>query len=265
MKTFYVIDHKFNKANSTEIVKRRDFMSKLADKSELKKERLFVLEDPTLLTEVLTSNIVLKLQEQIKHNTNLIIIGEPVQSKNVILSSIFKKVVFSRQKYQITLDEMYDILNGEHPEDYVIQGHVDTANRFLTLTRGNLETLVVPFSTFTANGSGVKPNFNKFSIEDFGQTLKFGEYEAALDSVLYEFDSSYRKKIIKERAASDKTLGACLRRLRVQKNLLQSDFPSISDKEIRRIELGEIKSPHKTTLEKIANTLGVNVDEIYEY
>ncbi len=265
MKTFYVIDHKFNKADSTEIVKRRDFMSKLADKSELKKERLFILKDPTLLTEVLASNIVLKLQEQIKHSTNLIIIGEPVKNENAILSSLFKKVVSSPQKYQITLDEMYDILNGENPEDYVIQGHVDTVNRFLTLTRGNLETLVIPFSTFTVNGLGVRPNFNKFSIEDFGQTLKFGEYEAALDSILYEFDSNYRKKIIKERAATDKNFGACLRRLRIQKNLLQSDFPSISDKEIRRIESGEIKSPHRATLEKIVNTLGVSVDEIYEY
>ena len=265
MKTFYVLDHKFNKANSAEIVKRRDFMSKLADKSELKKERLFILEDPTLLAEVLTSNVVLKLQELIKHSTNLIIIGEPVKSENMILSSLFKKVVFSQQKYQIKIDEMYDILNGENPENYIIQGHVDTTNRFVTLTRGNLDTLVVPFATFTVNGLGAKPNFNKFSIEDFGQTLKFGEYEAALDSVLYEFDSNYRKKIIKEKSANDKTLGACLRRLRIQKNFLQSDFPSISDKEIRRIELGEIKTPHKSTLDKIAKTLGISVDEIYEY
>lgn len=265
MKTFYVIDHKFKKANSTEIVKQRDFMSKLADKSELKNERLFILEDPTLLTEVLSSITVLKLQKQIKLHTNLIIIGEAAQNKNAILSSLFKKVVFNHQKHQINLDEMYDILNGENSEDYVIQGHVDTENNFLTLTRGNLETLIVPFSAFTVNGSGVKPNFNKFSIEDFGQTLKFGDYEAALDSVLYEFDSNYRKKINKERASTDKTLGACLRRIRIQKNLLQSDFPNVSGKDIRRIELGETKNPHKSTLEKIAKTLGISVDEIYEY
>lgn len=97
------------------------------------------------------------------------------------------------------------------------------------------------------------------------ETLKFGDYEASVDSVLYEFDMEYRKYLKAKRTQSDKSFGAALRRLRLQKGLLQSDFGSIDERAIGRIERGEVTKPRKSTIAKIAKTLGVSAEEISSY
>lgn len=56
----------------------------------------------------------------------------------------------------------------------------------LVLLRGNLDTLVVPLSSFKPTGSGVAPDFSDFEIIDYGKALRFGKYEADFDAVLQE-------------------------------------------------------------------------------
>ena len=116
-------------------------------------------------------------------------------------------------------------------------------------------------TAFANSGDGVKPDFDQFLIDDYGQTVKFGDYEASTESILYEFDADYRKRHRKNLIKTEKGLGASIRRLRLQKGLRQTDFSSVdlSEKEIRRIEAGEIKKPHQATLQKIAKKLGVDV------
>ncbi|MBI2606522.1 MAG: helix-turn-helix transcriptional regulator [Deltaproteobacteria bacterium] len=134
----------------------------------------------------------------------------------------------------------------------------------VTLVRGDLNSIVVPLSTFRPSGDGVKPDFSNFSIDDYGQTLKFGEYEASSDAVFYEFDPLYRRTRKAELAKKEKGFGASLRRLRLQKGLRQTDFSEIDAREIGRIERGEVK-PRKATIEKIASTLNVDSTEITSY
>ena len=88
-----------------------------------------------------------------------------------------------------------------------------------------------------------------------------GDYEAAADAILYEFDEEYRTRAKKR--LRDKSLGGAIRRLRLQKGLRQSDFPGISAKEIARIEKGLVKEPHAATLSIIAERTGVSVDHAY--
>jgi transcriptional regulator with XRE-family HTH domain len=69
----------------------------------------------------------------------------------------------------------------------------------------------------------------------------------------------------KKVATAEKSFGASLRRLRLQKGLNPSDFPGITEKEIGRIDRGEIKRPHARTVGKLAKRLNVKPEEIETY
>ena len=60
--------------------------------------------------------------------------------------------------------------------------------------------------------------------------------------------------------------GAALRRIRIQKGLRLADFaPEITEKEMGRIERGQVTAPRRETLEKIARRLGVAVEDLASY
>jgi len=105
-------------------------------------------------------------------------------------------------------------------------------------------------------------DFKAFSVADYGHAVRLGEYEAATDAILYEFDSDYRKTLSKQRSASERSLGAALRRLRKQRGLTQADFAPISAKTIARIEQGKVNRIHPKTLGIIADRLAVEPNEI---
>jgi hypothetical protein len=70
-----------------------------------------------------------------------------------------------------------------------------------------------------------RPDFTAFAVTDFGQTIQLGEYEAAADAILYEFDEEARR--MKEwEVEQDTTFGGALRRLRLQRAFLDRIFPA---------------------------------------
>ena len=71
-----------------------------------------------------------------------------------------------------------------HPEDYVVGGQIDHEGQAVVLVRGDFSQLSVPFSWFSPTGTGLAPDFDEFEIVDTGQTLRFGEYQAAVSAVL---------------------------------------------------------------------------------
>ena len=161
--------------------------------------------------------------------------------------------------------ELFEVLNSPNRADLVIGAAVATGDSAVVLIRGNLERLVVPLHWFRPRPTGPRPDTNRFSIADHGQTIRLGEYEAATDALLYEFDEQYRKRARKRRLESDNSLGGAVRRLRLQKELRQADFPGVTAKEIARIERGEITKPHRRTLTTIAARLGVPVEQLGTY
>ena len=123
--------------------------------------------------------------------------------------------------------------------------------------------LTVPFSTFEKSGDGTEPDFNKFAVIDCGQTVQLGNYEAAVDAILYEHDPEYRRRISKKRLQEDQSFGASLRRLRKQRGLRREDFePDVTAKTVARIEQGKVKRIQKKTLNVLANRLSVDPEEI---
>lgn len=122
--------------------------------------------------------------------------------------------------------------------------------------RGNLEPISIPSDWLVARCKRTTPDVRKLEVADFGQTVRFGAYEAATDAILYEFDEDHRIRVKKQLRATDASIGGAVRRLRLQKGLRQSDFPGVSAREIARIELGKVKTPRAETLQLIAETAG---------
>lgn len=148
--------------------------------------------------------------------------------------------------------------------DVFIGGAIDMEFRLLTLVRGNREFITVPLSVFHPLGNNT-PDFTRFELDDFGHSVRFGEYEAAADFILYGADAEFRKRAKKKRRAEEIGFGPSLRRLRALRKIPQSGFRGISAKTIARVENGEVDKPHGCTLKTISETLGVAVGEIESY
>ena len=88
--------------------------------------------------------------------------------------------------------ELLAVLAAKNRNDLFVGGAVQA--KTIVLYRGNLQSVTVPLAWFAPSGSGVRPNFSRFSIIDFGQTVKLGKYEAATDAILYDHDPIYCRR-----------------------------------------------------------------------
>jgi hypothetical protein len=179
------------------------------------------------------------------------------------LTSYFRHFAFSEDGSFLGPEELAEVLQAENRSDLFIGGFVDTTTKTITLWRGDLASLTVPFSAFPKSGDGTKPDFRKFAVTDYGQTIQFGPYEAAADAILYEFDPVYRRRMKKKRQVSEQSFGASLRRLRKQQGLSREDFaPAVSSKTVARIEHGRVNRIQQKTLQALADRLGVLPKEL---
>jgi len=183
-----------------------------------------------------------------------------------VLSSAFRRIAFTPNGGFLPADDLAEVLSAENRSDLFLGGFVNRPTETITLWRGNLESLTVPFSAFPRSGDGTEPDFDAFSIVDSGQTVRLGQYEAAVDAILYEFDPEYRRRISKKRLKEDRSFGAALRRLRKQRGVRREDFePDVSAKTVARVEQGTVKRIRHSTLEALAKHLGVEPAEIVTF
>ena len=184
-------------------------------------------------------------------------------STRQVLSAYFRYVLTARDSlFLLDSPELIEVLSTDQKQDLFIGGTVDVEEQAVVLYRGNLDPLVVPLAWFAAGKSSPTADPAQFSVEDSGQTIRLGEFEAAADAILYEFDREYRARRRREALESDDSFGASLRRLRLQKGLSREDFAGVAAKTIARIERNEIQSPHEGTLATIAARLGVAKEEL---
>ncbi|PKB58954.1 MAG: hypothetical protein BZY83_04175 [SAR202 cluster bacterium Casp-Chloro-G2] len=202
-----------------------------------------------------------------KGNHRLLCLEPTEGSIKHYLDAKFSRVVSPDDQLKLLpLGEIAEIFASADSEDFFLGGTIDKANDSVILYRGNLEPITLPLSWFEAGPNSPQPDPDDFEIIDFGQTVRLGEFEAGADAILYEFDPSYRRRDKERRLDSDDSFGGALRRLRLQKGLKQSDFsPSLSAKEVGRIERGEVKTVHQKTLDSLALHLGVAPEEIETY
>ena len=257
----FVLNRNKARANAFKTLNAKVFDNAEAIRQELKvpaKDALWISYDKSLTQELLKSLA-----------GPSVALGEGVFLHDLApkwiaaLTGVFKHFAFSEDGSFLEPEELAEALKAQNRRDLFIGGLVDTTTKTITLWRGDLEPLTVPFTAFPKSGDGIKPDFNRFGVTDYGQTLKLGDYEAAADAVLYEYDPEYRRRIKKERQASEQSFGASLRRLRKQRGLSREDFaPAIAAKTVARIEQGAVKRIQQDTLQAIADRLGVSPEEI---
>lgn len=196
---------------------------------------------------------------------SVILLHPPSLSSLSALQQCFRKVAFADRGGFLDRDELFEVLGSPRRDELLIGGFVDEASRTMTLWRGNLDRVTVPFSDFRKSGKGTAPNFSKFAVTDSGQTVRLGDYEASTESILYEHDPDYRKQVKARLIDQDPTIGGAIKRLRKQRKLSRADFSPLAEKTIARIERGEITQPKKRTLETIAARLGVCPNDLPSY
>jgi hypothetical protein len=191
---------------------------------------------------------------------------EPPRSSSVpALQGVFAQVIGVGGYRWLPIEELLTAITGKNAGDRFIGGAADLESRTLALVRGDYQTVVVPFSLFKQTADGTKPEFGTLSFADYGHTVVLGDYEAAADAILYEIDEGFRRRLNKQRQKSEKSFGASLRRLRIQKRVRREDFSPLASKTIARIERNEIGKPHGRSLNIIAQRLGVSASEIETY
>jgi hypothetical protein len=65
----------------------------------------------------------------------------------------------------------------------VVAGYSDFLHQQLVLFRGDSQTVIVPFAKFEPSGT-CSPDFNELEIIDYGNTIRLGEYEADVLTVI---------------------------------------------------------------------------------
>lgn len=193
----------------------------------------------------------------------LLLIGSPRAEVIPALEDRFVRVAYAGGV--LPKEELEAVLKSPERKDRFIGGIVNKEAVIVTLWRGDLTSLVVPFSAFPATANGIRPNWDRFAVSDYGHTLEFGDYEAAADSILYDYDPEFRRRLNKTRKATERTLGASIRRLRKQHQLTRHDFPGLDPKTLARIERSEVETPQSNTLKVIAVRLGVQPEELASY
>jgi hypothetical protein len=213
----------------------------------------------------LTDRVVRRISWPSHRAGYLVLIGTPRPEVLPALEGRFARVAFVNLGGVLPKGELVTVLKSPERRDRFVGGIVDQEAKIVTLWRGSFEPLVVPFSGFPATANGIRPDWREFTVTDYGHTLRFGHYEAATDSILYDYDPEFRRRQNKLRRATERTLGASIRRLRRQRQLTRHDFKGLDPKTLARIERSEVAKPHRDTLKLIADRLGIKPDELGSY
>jgi hypothetical protein len=91
--------------------------------------------------------------------------------------------------------ELASVLVVPNCNELFIGGSVNQEDGVVVLYRVSHKPVVVPLDWFTPSGDGTCPDPSRLAIIDYGQTVKLGEYEAASNAILYDFDVNYRKMV----------------------------------------------------------------------
>jgi hypothetical protein len=197
---------------------------------------------------------------------NLAFLESPPLSSLPPAEAMFNSVAWAEaRECWLGLSQMMEVLAAPNRHDLIIGGMVDPYSQTLTVYRGDFGRVTVPLSIFKPSGDTTVPNPKDFGVLEYGHGIRLGSYESSADAIFYEGDPAYRKALKDRRRDEDKTFGACLRRLRIQRRLLQTDFSPLAARTIARIENNQVGKPHGKSLSIIASRLRVEPDAIETY
>lgn len=63
----------------------------------------------------------------------------------------------------------------------IVCGQIDLVNKCFKFVTGDGTFIYGPLSMFKPSGDGTTPDYEKFKITDYGNTVAFGDYEVAAE------------------------------------------------------------------------------------
>ena len=87
-------------------------------------------------------------------------------------------------------EQLMEVLVSARKADLFVGGIVDASSGTLTLTRGDLTTWIVPLSIFPAADPS-KPDFSRFTVDDYGYAIRFGDFETSAHALLYKIEIEF--------------------------------------------------------------------------
>jgi hypothetical protein len=193
---------------------------------------------------------------------------EPLRPfREMVLRALFQVAIGESPHFTwLPQEQLREVLASSGPGvcDLFIGGEMDQELGVFSLARGDFRRIAVRLSIFRPSADA-SPDFSRFELDDYGQTIRFGRYEASAHSILFEADPDYRKRAKARWRAEQTGFGASLRRLRVLRGIPQDALAGIPARTIGRIERGEVRKPRGRTFERIAKALRVAPKEIELY
>ena len=89
-------------------------------------------------------------------------------------------------------DELDVILAAPNSKELCFGACLGKRQRTLMLVRGDLAAFVVNLSEFQPSGDGIVPDFTKLAVVDYGQTIRFGDYEASFEAIVEDLARKIR-------------------------------------------------------------------------
>lgn len=80
--------------------------------------------------------------------------------------------------------EYDEVMIDPDPGRFCVRAALDRNRVSVILRMGDNSHLWIPFEEFKVCGNGMEPDFDDMKIVDFGQTLRLGNYEAAVDHLI---------------------------------------------------------------------------------
>lgn len=104
-----------------------------------------------------------------------------------------------------------------------------------------------------------------FEVDPWGNYLCWPKFNIDLDvhSLRFEADAEYQAQYLNQVARSSRRMGEALKRMREEAGIRQTGFPSLTDREIRRIEGGEV-SVKVATFKKLAEGFRLDIAPFLE-
>lgn len=224
------------------------------------RESVWLLWDPTMLKPLTT------LEPRPGRDLRVVCLtAPPPQARHVFDAYFSHELSLTADVAALDPQVLADVITSDDRANLFIAASYDALTQAVVLYRGNLEPVVVPLSWFVNAASTAVADPAALAIIDYGHTVQLGDFEAATDAILYEFDPAYRQQVKADRLARDASIGGAIRRLRLQRGYRLTDLRGVEPKTLARIERGEVQAPHHDTLAAIATALGVTLQDLPSY
>jgi len=246
---------------------RRELGNGLEHVRVLSKPPRKVAKDALLLatTEAVTKYSA-QLRNMLMHNMGLALFGDPAQGE--ILNALQDLALLAADRpvapYLVPDREALRRLvfaRAAHAEDKLIAS-VSLDGNEIVVWSCEPKPYRVSLSAIRALARMPRAALATFRVSESGSRVHWdeGDIDLGLDTFRVHVDPAFRARKEREVRNEAGRYASAIRALREERGLKQSEIPGLSEREVRRLEMGD-HMPQYGSLEKLARSHGLGVEE----